>query len=97
MSNIVEVYSDEDFQVEVEERDGILFLHCEVEKYNKTVKKRMQEVFQDIKDACVFFGWDAIHAYTPNPKFSKLMEGGFTIDTFSRGGVDYEVIRWELH
>lgn len=95
MSEIKEVYKDENFKVLVEEREEILFLHCYVDQFSKSVLKQMWAVLEELKEACRYYGWDAIHSYTPNPKFGKML-GGFKIDEFDAAGEHYEVLRWEL-
>lgn len=95
MSNVQEIYQDENFEVKVEEKEGILFLHCEVENFNKSVLKQMKVVMEEIKLACTAYGWTQIFSYTPNPKFGRLM-GGESIDKFTHLDKEYEVIVWEL-
>lgn len=95
MSNVKEIYCDENFDVQVEEREGMLFLHCEVENFSKSVLKQMKAVMEEIKLACFYNGWNQIFSYTPNPKFGRLM-GGKKIDEFTVSGKHYEVMVWEL-
>jgi len=95
-STIKEAYKDEDFTVELEEVEGVLFFHCYVDNFNKTVMKRMYEVFALIKEYSFMHGWDAIHSYTSNPKFAMKLEGAFKIDEFEIEDTTFEVIRWEL-
>ena len=95
MSKYIEIYDDGDFNVKVEEQDGIMFLHCDVENFNKTVLKNMRTVFEEIKVAAAYFGWEEIFSYTPNPKFAKIL-GGESINSFEVCGKTYEVMKWEL-
>lgn len=95
MSETKDLYEDENFKVVLEEKDSILFLHCYVENFSKSVLKQMYSVMDELKIACTYYGWDAIHSYTPNPKFGKML-GGFKIDEFDCMGKHYEVLRWEL-
>lgn len=95
MSKVIEIYSDENFDVKVEEQEGIMFLHCDVENFNKSVLKQMKAVMEEIKVAAFCHGWDEIFSYTPNPKFAKML-GGESIDSFRTNNQDYEVMRWAL-
>lgn len=90
------LYEDEDFSLVAEVIEETFFVHCYVDRYNKTVKKKIEEVFEETKEAAAFFGWDALHTYTDNPKFTKLFKGGFKINEFSHNEETYEVWRWEL-
>lgn len=98
MSNreIKTIYEDHTFRMVAEVVDEVMFVHCYVDEYNKTVKKNITAVFEEVKRAAQFFGWDAVHTYTDNPKFASLFEGGFKIKSFTFNETDYEVWRWEL-
>lgn len=90
------IFEDEDVRFDVEEAEGFLFLHCEVFNYNRQVKAKVQELFESITDACIYFGWSALHAYTPNPKFAKMFGDPRVIDEVVVDGQNLEVLRWEL-
>lgn len=95
MSNHRVLYKDENFNAVLEEKDSILFLHCEVDNFSKSVFKQMQVVLEEIKVACLSHGWEELFSYTPNPKFGKML-GGEKIDEFEYMNKHYEVLRWEL-
>lgn len=90
------VYEDEDFSVVLEERCSILFLHCYVDNYSKSVKKKMLDVFEELKQAAFYNGWGELYSYTPNGKFARLLPGAEKIDSFEEGGTEYEVFEWVL-
>jgi len=95
MSNLVEIYNDGNFEVQAEEKDGIVFLHCQASEFNKSVWKTMKAVMEEIKVASSFHGWDEIFTYTRNGKFARLL-GAEPIDTFELCGEEYEVMKWSL-
>lgn len=73
MFNSQVIKETENFCIAVEEREGILFVHVEVENYSKGVHKEMKGVMEDLGREAWILGWDEIYAYTPNPKFCKMM------------------------
>tara|TARA_R100000687_G_C6447263_1_gene163436 strand:+ start:2034 stop:2336 length:303 start_codon:yes stop_codon:yes gene_type:complete len=93
---IVSIYKDVDFEVVKEEVPEACFFHCYVTNFNKTVLKRMREVWESIKREAYAEGWPQIHSYTPNPKFAMLLPGAKKVNEFEAEGQHFEVIRWEL-
>lgn len=96
MSEIETVYQDRDFEVVKEVAYGVCFFHCYVTNFNKTVLKRMREVWDVIKKVSYDEGWPQIHSYTPNPKFAMLLPGAKRVNEFDAEGQHFEVIRWDL-
>lgn len=96
MSEIETVYKDEDFEVVKEIAYGICFYHCYVNKFNKTILKKMKGVWEEVKKGAAEEGWPQIHSYTPNPKFAMLLPGAKKVNEFEAEGQHFEVIRWEL-
>jgi hypothetical protein len=93
---VKKVYEDEDFSVVLEEWSSILFLHCYVDNYSKSVKKKMLDIFEELKQACFYNGWEELYSYTPNGKFARMLPGAEKIDSFKQGDVEYEVFEWVL-
>lgn len=73
MFNIEVIKETENFRIAVEEREGTLFVHVKVENYSKGVHKEMESVIQDLGKEAWILGWNEIYAYTPNPKFCRMM------------------------
>ena len=89
-------YKNADFSVKLESASpDSLYLHIEVFKWNHNVLKHMYKVFASIEYEAELYGFKAIVAITPNPKFGELF--GFTrFDTIQYGGKQYEVMVWDL-
>jgi len=91
----VEIYNDGNFTVQVEEQEGIMFLHCQAEEFSKSIWKQMKVVMEEIKLASAAHGWEEMFTYTRNGKFARLL-GAEPIDKFELRGEEYEVMRWPL-
>lgn len=89
------LYKDNDFIVEWEESEGALLLHCEVVYWKLSSLRRMYKVFAELQDIAKQKGYSLLSTITPNPRFAKLF-GGETVDSFTREGVEYEVVIWDL-
>lgn len=71
MSRIT-LYEDVNFKVQGELLDGHFFMHVDVSHYNKSVRKKMLSVWEDIKEEVWLNGWNFIFGYNTNAKFAKL-------------------------
>lgn len=88
-------YKDDDFILEYEEHQGALLLHCEYTKWNASTLRRGYSVFADLMKNAYLKGYDKLLTVTPNPKFAKMFNGE-TVNKISYGGIEYEVIEWDL-
>lgn len=79
MSRIT-IYEDEDFRVQGETLAGQFFIHVDAHNYSKSVRKKMDLVWKDIKEEAWLNGWDFIFSYNTNTKFAKLFGGQKVID-----------------
>mgnify|MGYP003134508966 CR=1 FL=1 len=97
MDRVVQhIYDDDDFSVKVECVDGVPFVHIDVERYSKTVRKNILAQFEELREALYAHGWERAYSYTRNEKFRKLVPKGEVIDTFEYDDETYEVVKWEL-
>ncbi len=88
----VRIYLDApEYVIKLEDEQGRLFVHLSVYKWNKEIKKELEEEFAILKKKALEAGYEFIHTYTRNPKFCKLMGGSHTMN-FRK----YEVWSWEL-
>jgi hypothetical protein len=74
---------DEDYLIEAEVVNDLLFLHCNVEKTSKSVLKRIRDSFEVLLQEALLAGYDCVYAQTENLKFVKFL------------GQPYEVIASE--
>lgn len=95
MSKFTKLYKDENFSVDVEEEQGMVFFHCSVEKFDKGVYKQMEAVMEELKTAFTFYGFKEIYSYTQNPKFARRF-GFEKINEFTKDNESYEVMLCQL-
>lgn len=97
-SNVVTLVETDNYIVRGEEKDGLVFLHCDVENFNKTVLKEMREVFKEILSSFYFGGYDEVFTYVEKDKakFSHTIKPAEVISSFTNLGKEYEVLRWDL-
>lgn len=69
------IYQDGDLLVEAEMVKGNPFIHVSVLRFNKSVMKKIKEVWEDVKAGFYYEGYDEIYAVSPNDKFCKVMGG----------------------
>lgn len=86
---------NEQFLVDLEFFDGVVFIHCLVHSWNLSTLKKMYSYFKELKQELSSIGIQKIVTVTPNPKFAKLF-GGNTVNKIDYLGAEYEVITWEL-
>ena len=65
--------STEDFTIEGEEAEGLLFLHCEVDKFSKSVLRDIREAFYEILDVAEAAG-RYVYSVTKNERFVKALD-----------------------
>lgn len=63
----------ENYLITLEERDGVLFVHMEVDFYNKTILKELRSLMEDLEREAWILGWDELFSYTANPKFARAL------------------------
>ena len=69
------LYEDADFVVKAEMVKGNPFLHISVVNFNKTVMKRIKNLWEDIKVGFYYEGYDVLYCVSPNHKFVKVIGG----------------------
>jgi hypothetical protein len=88
----IRIYLDApEYVIRLEDEQGRLFVHLDVFKWDKTIKRELEEEFVNLKEKATKAGYSFIHTYTRNPKFCKVMGGSKTMDFR-----DYEVWSWGL-
>lgn len=88
-------YKDESFIVETEVFEGVLYLHCEVYKWNSSSLRRGYWVFSELKKEATERGFSKMRAIMINPKFTELFNAHH-LKSIQIEGKDYEVMEWEL-
>lgn len=91
MSRVV-LYKDEDFCVEGEVMEDLFYMHVNVSRYGKSIKKKMDSVWADIQEEVWLHGWEQIFSYNTNSKFAKMF-GWKKIASVEGAG---EVYVWDL-
>lgn len=88
-------YDGPEYKAEGELCDGLLFLHCTVYQYSKSVVKQIKLNLEIIKSEVRKVGYDLpLFAYTQNSKWTRIV-GGEYHTTFEHEGEIYEVYKWE--
>lgn len=88
-------YKDDNFTLEYEIYNGDMLLHCQYDHWSPSALRRGYSVFADLMKNAYLKGYDRLMTVTPNPKFAKLF-GGDTVEVIAYGGIEYEVIVWDL-
>ncbi len=91
MSRVKTYIDAPEYTVRLEDEQGGLFVHIDVFKWDREIKRELLEELAKLKVKAHNAGYPFMHAYTRNPKFCKLMGGSHTMDFKS-----YEVWSWEL-
>lgn len=81
----------DDFCIEGEEAEGLLFLHCEVDNFSKSVLKEIREAFYEILDAASDIG-KYVYSVTKNERFVKAL--GIPYEVVTSDG-DERLVTWE--
>lgn len=91
------VVISDSYKVDMEFVNDVVFLHCDVHKYNVSVCKNIISLFTTIKGWLKLGGVDSIYAYTQNPKFiSTLWKDSCKVSEFIHDGELYEVFECQL-
>lgn len=78
-------------------REGVLFLHCTVNEYSKSVLKRTRERVWDVMEEIRQDGYGELFALTQNRRFAQFVDGDFTtLDRLEQDGKTFEVLVWDL-
>lgn len=95
---LVTLYDDGNIVVSAEESSGMVFLHCTVEEYSKSVHLYLKDLFKEVKEVFYLNGHDEVFAYaTEKPaKFVKKLGDYEVVTTFEHLDKEYEVLRWDL-
>ncbi len=91
-------YKDDDFTVKLEEVDGLLFVHVNVERFTPSSFKRMKALWEEIYERAWYGGYESIYAYTPDETFVKRF-GKMPynkINEYRQSGIVYNVYEWVL-
>lgn len=68
-----------DYEVLLEPRESVLFLHITVNKYNKTVLKELQKAWPLVKQYCWGCGYDDVFIIPKSVKFMRQVIGNDAI------------------
>ena len=94
-------YEDNDFIVELEETDGLLYIHVTVDNWKPSVYKKMVALWREIYERAWWGGYESIFGVTWNKQFIDRF-----VDKYGKyhGKVwdsptqkDYYVYEWVLH
>lgn len=88
-------YQDKDFILQVENYEGVLYLHCEVTNWTPSSLRRGYLVFAKLQNEAQELGFTKIRTITPNPKFVELFNA-YYLQPIEIEGKTYEVMEWEL-
>lgn len=93
---VVTVYAGTDFWAQGELCEGLLFLHCDVYKWDRKTLRKIKEGLQILHEGLRNqYGYDKpIFSYTENPRWCKLI-GGKYHNSFEHEGRHFEVFKWE--
>mgnify|MGYP001553592429 CR=1 FL=1 len=89
-------YENEDYNLSLEEKDGLLFVHLIFFNVSKNIIKDISSKWNEIKEKCYWLGYEYIYTYTTDPRVPKLFDGWEPVTEVNYYGTKYEVIRWEL-
>jgi len=91
-----EVYSDDCFNLMIEEEQGQLFVHCEVFKHSKSTIRRIQKCFKYMKEEVFSNGFTQLFCYIQDLKFVRIIDDTFSeLPSVTHEGKTYEVVRWD--
>lgn len=94
-SKIVKTWHTEDWKVEVEEYQGVHYLHCTVYgNYKSSVKELREFWHSDVKPYGKERGLEEFFSYTENTRFMDIMKVPKHI--FREPETGMEVYEWEL-
>lgn len=90
-------YDDNDIRVRGQITDGTYFLHLDVWKYSHTVQKKIDQIFEQMKQAAKEAGFPKeMYAILENEKYAYYM-GGTRINTVVKpSGKELGVFKWEI-
>ena len=75
-----EVIADcDEYEVTMEDKEGFLFMHCEVHKFNKTVLKDLRGKLQAIKEVVREAGHVALFSQTKNERFIRSLDDSYDL------------------
>ena len=90
-------YEDDDIIVTLEELDGLLLAHVAIEHSSKKVLKRILKVWEEIKRAAYWQGYENIYTYTKEGRMLKFFKDWKKYGTCQYKGETYEVVGWALN
>lgn len=98
MSDAIQAYDDDCYDVKITMQEGLPFFHVDVKReLNKDDIKNGKEIFREVKSSLVSLGYERLYAYTPKIKFARLIGPGFVhIQEIPDEGGKLDLIVWEL-
>lgn len=87
----------DDYQITAQLQEGLIFLHCNVYNFSKSVLKDLRDVFEVLCEEARLQGHYTMFSITPNSRFVKALRKPFdVIEEFEKDGESYEVVAWDL-
>lgn len=86
----------DDYTVDLEWKGNLLFLHCDVHNFSKSVLKNMVNDWLTMEEALIEEGFDTVYAVPEDKKGFITYTGWEHIGNFEHYGREREVYKWEL-
>lgn len=98
MSNAIQAYEDDCYDVKITMQEGLPFFHVDVKRdLSKDDIRLGKEIFREVKSSLVSLGYERLYAYTPKIKFARLIGPGFIhLEEIKTDDQTFDVIVWEL-
>jgi len=90
------IIDNNDYTVDLQYSEGLVFLHCDVHNFNKTVYKNMIRDWLDMEEALYDQGLDKVYAVPLEEKGFIERTGWEYLTSFDHYGTEREVYVWEL-
>lgn len=94
------LYEDEDGELSEEIFNGVLFIHCTMFNFNKSIYKKMKAATEWCLASAKLAGWQHVHAYVEEDSSAERTVaklGGYKIaEVIALSGDVYGVYRWDL-
>jgi hypothetical protein len=83
------------FKLEYEDLGDMALIHCEVDEWNISVARKLDEAVGNFFNQLWEEGYLSAVTFSPNPKFCEYM-GGERIGEGEMNGNYYGIYRWDL-
>lgn len=86
-------YSDENYNLNYELLDGMVFVHIAIDKFSKAVLRDIKEKWQAFQLRLYSLGYEYVFTYTNDLRIVNMVGGGKVVG--EAGGK--KVVTWELN